>query len=48
MKRRRIYIARFWNAKPIRVSAINDKQATIIAQAMAVKHGWQFQSVGTV
>jgi len=48
MKRRQVYIARYWNAKPIRVSAVNSKQATIIAQAMASKHGWQFMSVGTI
>ncbi len=48
MKRRRVYIARYWNAKPIRVSAVNQAQAVIIAQAMAVKHNWVFQSVGTI
>jgi hypothetical protein len=46
MKRRQIYLARFWNAKPIRVSAVNAKQAEAIALGVAKKCGFKFQSVG--
>lgn len=54
MKRRMTYIARFWNVKPIRVSAVNEKQAEAIARGVAEKENkkpttkekWVFQSVG--
>lgn len=47
-KRRFTYIARFWDAPPIRVSAVNEKQAEAIAKGVASKdgNGWKFQSVG--
>lgn len=48
MKRRLTYKCHFWDAKPIRVSAINETQATIIAKAIAAKHGWKLQQVGIV
>ena len=46
MKRRLTYICRFWNAKPIRVSAVNARQAEAIALGVAKKCGFKFQSVG--
>jgi hypothetical protein len=48
MKRRQTYLARFWNAKPIRVSAVNARQAEAIALGVARKEGWKFMSVGIV
>lgn len=46
MKHRRTYLARFWDAAPIRVSAVNEKQAEAIALGVGKKHGWKFLSVG--
>lgn len=40
------YKARFWNAKPIQISATNPKQAEIIAQSLAKKNGWKIESIG--
>lgn len=47
-KRRLTYIARFWNAKPIRVSATCAAQAEKIARGVAAKENWVYQSVGVV
>lgn len=46
--KRQTYRCLFWNGEAIRVSAINDKQATIIANAIGAKHGWKLQQVGIV
>lgn len=48
MKRRLTYIASFWNAKPIRVSATCAAQAEKIARGVAAKENWAYQSVGVV
>lgn len=47
-KRRLTYIARFYNAKPIRVSATCSAQAEKIARGVAAKENWVYQSVGIV
>jgi len=48
MTRRLTYRCVYWNGKAIHVSAVNDKQAIIIANAIAQKHGWKLQQVGIV
>lgn len=48
MTRRRTYRCVFWNGEAIRVSAVNEKQATIIANAIGAKHGWKLQQIGIV
>jgi len=56
MKRRLTYICRFWNAKPIRVSATCAAQAEKIAKGVMDKVNerketnpkWVFQGVGIV
>lgn len=56
MKRRFTYLARFWNAKPIRVSATCEAQAIYKAKGVMDKVNakeetnpkWVFQSVGIV
>lgn len=46
--KRRTYRCVFWNGESIRVSAVTEKQATIIANAIGAKHGWQLQQIGIV
>lgn len=50
MTRRRTYRCVFWNGESIRVSAVNDKQATIIANAIGAKpeNNWKLKEVGIV
>ena len=46
--KRQVYRARFWNAKPIMISAKNEAQARYIAEGVAKKHGYKLESIGRV
>ena len=46
--RRQVYRAKFWNAKSIRISAVNEAQARYIAEGVAKKHGYKLESIGRI